>query len=244
MYHSLKIGIEGQPLPFNTWDDWGLIPETRPLVVPPKVKTNYIDIPGANGSFDFTEFQSGIHYNNREGSWKFIASNDKTNNMTWAERYAQLLQFLHGKRCRVQLEDDPAYFYDGRLSISDWDSGPNWSTVTIDYNLGPYKNMVGSASTSDPENDWLWNDLFENIIYYGTFDVIDSKERTLINPTDDIINVKTTCSSEFVVQFDGQEITLPAGTTTGLLQIPHGLNEMTFVGSGRVIIDYRIEGLL
>ena len=46
MYHSITIGSK------NTWDDWYLIPSSRPVVNPPKPKTKYIDIPGADGHLD------------------------------------------------------------------------------------------------------------------------------------------------------------------------------------------------
>lgn len=236
MYHSLIING------YNTWENWGLVPETRPLVAPPKVKTNYIDIPGADGALDYTSFQSGVHYQNREGSWKFIVHNDNTNGLTWAERYSQLIGYIHGKECIVVLEDDPAYFYRGRLAVDEWDSGRNWSTVSIEYNLEPYKNMTGSSSTS--ELDWLWDDLFDNIIYYGTFDVNGDKPRRLLNPTSNLLSVTATCSSAMTVVFNDQTITLPAGSSSGLILLQPGVNDMVFSGSGRVIIDYRIEGLI
>ncbi len=43
MYHSITIGNK------NTWDDWHLIPATRPLFNPPTVKTNMVNIPGGDG---------------------------------------------------------------------------------------------------------------------------------------------------------------------------------------------------
>lgn len=36
MYHSITIGEK------NTWDDWHLIPTSRPLVNPPSVNTHLI----------------------------------------------------------------------------------------------------------------------------------------------------------------------------------------------------------
>ena len=63
MYHSITFGTK------NTWDDWHLIPKTRPLVNPPTVKTNYVDIPCGDGVLDLTETLAcrPVH-NNRNGS--------------------------------------------------------------------------------------------------------------------------------------------------------------------------------
>ena len=42
----------------------------------------------------------------------------------------------------MALIDDPGYYYKGRFRVSkpyDSDGKTNWSTVTIDYELEPYK---------------------------------------------------------------------------------------------------------
>ena len=39
----------------NTWDDWHILAESRPVFAPPEPKTNYIDVPGGNGSLDLSE---------------------------------------------------------------------------------------------------------------------------------------------------------------------------------------------
>ena len=48
MYHSITFYTG--TIKLNTYDDWHLVPETRPLVTPPTQKTKYLDIPGANGT--------------------------------------------------------------------------------------------------------------------------------------------------------------------------------------------------
>ena len=56
----------------NTWDDWFLVPTERPSVNNPDYKSNYIDVPGANSSLDFTESLTNYPlYANRTGSWTF-----------------------------------------------------------------------------------------------------------------------------------------------------------------------------
>lgn len=63
MYHSVFFGGK------NTWDDWHIVPSSRPVIKPPTKKTNYLDIPGADGNLDLSEALTGYPvYNNREGS--------------------------------------------------------------------------------------------------------------------------------------------------------------------------------
>ena len=63
MYHSITLGTK------NTWDDWHLIPTSRPVVNPPSVKTNMIEIPGGDGVLDLTTALAGrVLYKNRTGA--------------------------------------------------------------------------------------------------------------------------------------------------------------------------------
>ena len=127
----------------NTWQHFHLIPTSRPVVNPPEVKTNYVDIPGANGSLDYTEVLDGVKYGNRTGSWEFMVANGYAE---WYEVYNEILSFFHGKMFKVQLCDDKTYYYEGRLSVNQWKSDQKYSTITIDYNFNPYKMPARSTS--------------------------------------------------------------------------------------------------
>lgn len=131
MYHSITFGDK------NCYSDWFLIPDGRPVVAPPKPKTQFEEIPGASGSLDLSESLTGfITYEDRTGSWEFYVENDHG---TWIGRYSEIMRYLHGKRMKVTLEDDPDYYYIGRLEVNDWKSDPGFSKITIDYTLDPFK---------------------------------------------------------------------------------------------------------
>ena len=123
----------------NTWSSWHLIPTSRPVVNPPEVKTKYVDIPGANGSLDYTEALDGVKYGNRTGSWEFMVANGYAE---WSVLYQEIMNYIHGKYLKVVLMDDPNYYYVGRLSINQWKSDQRYSTITIDYNFSPYKTPL------------------------------------------------------------------------------------------------------
>ena len=44
MYHSITIGDK------NTWDDWKMIPVSRPVVAPPVEKILSVNVPGRDGT--------------------------------------------------------------------------------------------------------------------------------------------------------------------------------------------------
>ena len=149
MYHSITF-YAGDTLEngTNSWDDWHIISPNRLLFNPPPVKTHYVDVPGANGQIDLTEALVGHPiYGNRTGSFTFIVLNDYGN---WADRYSSMLGYFHGRRLKAILEDDPEYYYEGRFEVDEWGSEDSWSTISISYNVNPYKYRVSDDPIIGP----------------------------------------------------------------------------------------------
>ena len=134
MYHSITFG-EGSGAK-NTWDDWKLIPSPPPIFAPPKINTKFIQVPGTHGSLDLTEVFGAVTYGERSGSWKFIMTDQDTD---WLTQYSNILTFLHGKKMKAFLEDDSTHYYIGRFSVAGRESGKNFSQLTINYQVGPFR---------------------------------------------------------------------------------------------------------
>ena len=144
MYHSVTFGEK------NTWDDWRLVPSSRPVFNPPAQKVKTLDIPGGDGVIDLSQSLTGYPvYQNRTGSMEFIVMNGFK---PWHMSYSDILDYLHGQNLRAVLEDDPEYFYEGRFTVNAWKSEKDWSRIVIDYDVGPYK--WSKLSSID---DWLWD---------------------------------------------------------------------------------------
>lgn len=141
MYHSLTFSQEESWVAKNTFDDWHLVPAERPVVKAPVPKTKFEDIPGGNGSIDLSTVLTGYPvFANRQGSWTFYVLNDyKKSETDWAILYSEIMEFLQGKSLRVELEDDPDYYYWGVFALNEWQSPKDYSKVVIDYVIEPYK---------------------------------------------------------------------------------------------------------
>lgn len=228
MEHSVIIGGH------DTYKEWGLVPKARLHVAQPEVKTNYIDVPGGDGQLDYSDILTGkVRYGRRTGSWEFWLKPQER----WAEVYTDLLMTIHGKTEKLILTDEPDYFYTGRISVNSFKSEEKDSTIVLDYNLEPYKYIA----TSTKGYDWLWNDLFDNIIYYGTFDVDGTKGRNLINPSKLEVAPTFICSAQMTVIFDGVDHTLAKGENkSDSILLQPGDNPMVFKGTGRVLVDYSL----
>lgn len=134
----------------HTWNTWHLIPTSRPVILPPEPKTLYTDLPGGNGKLDLTPALTGyVTYDNRTGSIEFIVANGY---LSWELTYQNILNAIHGRRVFMVLDDDPNWFYQGRVTVNEWKSDKDYSIITLDYDLYPYKREPTSS-----DEDWLWD---------------------------------------------------------------------------------------
>lgn len=151
MYHSLifQHSDNGTVTTKNTWDDWHLIPSSRPSITQPTVNYKFVDVPGRDGSLDMSNYLTGApSYSDRTGNISFYVANENEYGASygnWATRKSEIATFLDGrKQLKMILEDDPNYYYLGRCYMKDWQPGENFSTVTIEYRVAPYKYAVSN----------------------------------------------------------------------------------------------------
>ena len=241
-YHSINIGVtevnsstgEKEWTGKNTWDDWHLVPTSRPLVSAPQVKTSFIDLPGADGSLDMTTALAGRPtYNRRSGSWEFLVMNDY---FDWTVLYSEIMLYLQGKEFEVILEDDPGYYYIGRLAVNQWRSDPNWSKIVINYNFDPYKRDVSGFG-----DNWLWDPFnFETGIIRTYKDLVVETTLTIT-----FINEMMSVSPNFISSVDGLQMETQGKTYTLAkgnnifpdLVYEGGEHTIVFTGNGTVTIE-------
>ena len=158
MYHSITIGDK------NTWDDWHMIPVTPPVIAPPVEKTLSLNVEGRSGTVYLSQSVTGRPvYKAREGSWEFYISTEEWRGNHFSSPVGkQALDHLTNAlrtgaakplENRVRLEDDPAFFYFGRVWVSGGIKQQNDHTVvTLKYSLYPYKFLYNAI-----DEDWLWD---------------------------------------------------------------------------------------
>lgn len=229
-YHSVTFGEK------NSWDDWFLIPVSRPEFKEPEGKSQYMEIPGRVGnSLDITYAVVPYPtYKDRTGSFTFIVDNDHG---TWESRYAEIMDYLHGKRMRAILDDDPNFYYEGLFKINKWESKKDWAQIVIDYVVGPYKrDVIGSL------DDWLWDpfDFVTGIINSGANIVVNGERSIVFRARQERTSPTILSSSPMIVALNGTIYSIPAGRSRNPLMILEpGDNVLVFRGTGTVSIDYR-----
>ena len=228
--HSLIIGDK------HTWEDWHLIPSSRPGVSMPQIRTKFIEIPGAFGTLDLTELLTGCPvFGDRSGSWEFIMDPDRTDKMNWANLYQTIAMYIHGRRHTVILTDDPEYYYQGRLAVGGLQPGEAFTSITINYQLEPYKLPV-----HDPFSDWLWDpfDFETGVIGDGNTTTVSGSATITVTGMDDEFSPAIKVSAPMTLTFDGRNYSLITGVNyVHEIVIGPGNHTLTFTGNGTVAIS-------
>lgn len=263
MYHSITFGDK------NTFDDWGIVPKTRPVFQPPAVKTNYVDIPGASSKLDFSEALTGYPtYENRTGTFEFFVLNALDGDeydRDLDKVYSRISNYLHGKRLKATLEDDPDYYYEGRFSLESWEAGDSAtnprSSVVINYDVGPYKwSHKDSVDTL-----WEWDpfSFVDGVISSGIFGNLSvSTQVKYVNFIEEVTGTAPLCPQFIIATSNNVNIHLrlvnpnlgldiekdvPPGTTTIYDFVIYGPNCKLYYsvpsGTGTLSIKFQKGGL-
>lgn len=139
--HSITFGDK------NTWEDWGLLPSSRPVFNPAIPEMNSDDTNIGNGIIwgndQITPIQT---LGDREGEIEFYVANQ---NRSWIGIYTEVLNYLHGKKMTAVLEDDPLYFYQGRFFVKKYNPKKDFSLITISYKLDAYKYLISDPTVKE-----------------------------------------------------------------------------------------------
>lgn len=204
---------------YHSWNDFSLILSQKTIGTP-SPKVDVIDIPCGDGVLDLSEFFGEVKYNNRQLSFEFTSFVPQRNFM---EQFTMIQDALHGQRMQIILDDDPAWYYVGRITVSEWKAEKSIGKLTIDCDCEPYKYMIRETVVK------------KTVSTSETITLYNSRKRAV--PT-------ITTDSETTISFGNYTGTLSAGTyTIADLMLTEGKNTVTVSGSGNITFRYR-EGAL
>lgn len=217
----------------HSYDDWGLILSSK-TISPPVPKTNNVSVPLMDGTIDLTEILTeDIKYEDRNLKFTFSVVDKRK---SWAEKISEIENYIHGKRMKIVCDDDPAFYYIGRVSVDNWNSDSRVGKLVVNCTVEPFKYDILSSAV-----DWEWDIFdFDQGIINETGDLIVDGTRTitLICRRKRMFPIFT-ASAAMTVKFDGVTYNLPAGSNKIYdIFMCEGENELTFTGDGTVSIDY------
>ena len=198
----------------HSCDDLNLV--LSKVVIPPAVvKTNFVDIPGGDGSVDLTEALGEVRYKDRECSFTFTVfpSDD------FEEKKTEVSNLLNGRRCKIILDKDPDYYWDGRCSIDSYASDKKINKIVVKATVSPYKLNVNLTKIIVPAGN--------NVV------------RTLLNGRKTVVPTITNTADATII-FGGNTYTINPGTHRILnIELVEGGNVVTVTSTGDVEFTYQ-----
>lgn len=176
----------------------------------PVVKTTYIDVPAANGSYDASE-ALGLFYEDRDMPFTFL----RPDLSAWAADKSALSNYLHGRKRKIVFADDPNWYYIGRISLDQYDSTSH--TQTGRARVFPYKLAVTPTVVTQNGS--------------GTVE-LENDEMPVVP------EITATAAATFV--WGTNSVTVSAGTyRIAGLELPKGITEVAVTTDGEVTFTYR-----
>lgn len=200
----------------HSYDEWGLILTEKELKSP-DIKTHTVEIEGINGVLDYTDFFGAVKYENRQLTFKFIIPKVEAQGFLYL--YSLVQDTLHGKKMQVILDDDPAYFYYGRVSINEWKSNKSIGEIVIEVDAEPFKQSISETSVARSVS--------------GSAGITLDNDKMPVVPT-------ITSNAEFLIDFGSYNDIYPAGTfQIPELELGEGSNYIYVEGTGTITFRYR-----
>lgn len=209
-------------LGFHSYRDLHLLMTSKEIGAP-EVKRHTIDIAGADGELDFTDYFGEPKYMNVQHRFEFESIQPRNDQL---QQYTDIKNKLHGKKGRIILDDDPSFFYVGRCTVSKYTNEKNIGKISVDCDCEPYKYKLAETVVTRAV------DGVEGIT------LTNSRKRAV-----PLVTIETATSMNIVYGMDNTW-SLDAGSfMLPELELVEGDNLVTVTGTGTISFTWR-EGVL
>lgn len=130
---------------YHSYDDFGLILNKK-LINAPKPKSHYVDIEGADGSLDFSEAFGEVKFQRRDLEFQFTSLVPRSEFWT---TFTEIQNALHGREFEIIDDEDPDYYYIGRVTIDKWSIDKVIGSFTVKVEAEPYKYHLRETQRTD-----------------------------------------------------------------------------------------------
>lgn len=206
---------------YHSYRDFKLILSSKEIEAP-AVKEMHVDIQGADSDLDLTEFFGEPKYSNARHKFNFTTVYKGTE---FLSAFAAIKNAIHGKKKRVVLDDDPSFYYVGRLFVTKFTDERNIGILQIEADCEPYKYKLEKTVVSKAIVD-------KDIIVLS-----NARKRA-------VPEVVIDTAASLRLEYQGNIWDLGSGSfTLPELELVEGENTVTVTGTGTVTFSYQ-EGAL
>ena len=238
--NGVKIIVENTKQEYHSIRDWGLAVGNNNCIGTPVQELNYVTVPGASRNLDLSEVLTGKPvFKYRPIDIVFGGMRRRT---AWDTIISQFRNCIEGRVVHIIFDNDPSYYWRGRVEIGDYDRARELGKFTLKIPMAdPYKYEV--QTSAEP---WKWdpfNFYMGAIRYIGRITINNS---AVLIPrgnmeTVPIFEIETITSSALTVTANGKTYTLNAGKNRfpGLKIAGQEEVLLQFSGEGIGTIEYR-----
>lgn len=207
---------------YHSYDDFGLILNSKEIAAP-KTKTVKIDVEGADGSIDLTDFFGEPKYEDCTHKFQFSTIVPQSEFLTL---FSNIKNKIHGKMQRIILDDDPLFCYVGRCYVSSFTSEKNIGKINVEYDCDPYKYKIAKTVVTQAVS--------------GEATITLSNLRKRVVP-----EVQITAESALHIVYNTYNVwDLGSGSyTLPELELKAGNNIVSVTGEGTISFSYQEAGL-
>lgn len=204
---------------YHSYDDMSLLLIEKVIGNAP-IKEKTVKVEGGHGVLDYTEYFGEPKYDRRTLSFVFKSIINQTQ---FLMQYSEIQNAIHGRRLKIILDEDPDYYYIGRIEVGEWKKDKNVGEVTIKADCEPWKYKKNTTIVTQTVN--------------GSAILLLTNQRKRAVPT-------ITATADMSFSFNGTVTAAQAGTfIIPTLELVEGSNSVTVSGTGIVTFEYQEGGL-
>ena len=189
----------------------------------PEIKVRKIEIEGADSAIDYTDFFGEPKYSDVTHKFNFSTI---VHQAEFLSLFSTVKNALHGKKMRIILDDDPLFYYVGRLNVSSFTNEKNIGNISVEADCEPYKYKLARTVVSQTVN--------------GTNNVVLVNGRKRAVP-----EVNITTEGTIRIEYQGVNIwDLGSGSfTLPELELVEGENLVAVTGTGTITFTWQEANL-
>lgn len=206
----------------HSYDDLKLILNSKEIGSP-EVKVRKIDIEGADSSLDLTDFFGEAKYEDVTHKFNFSTIVPQAQ---FLSLFSTVKNALHGKKMRIILDDDPLFFYMGRIKVSSFTNEKNIGIISVECDCEPYKYKLAKTVVSAAVNGTQ------------TISLTNGRKRA-------VPEVRIESEDSIRIEYQGSNIwDLGSGSyTLPELELVEGVNHVTVTGVGNITFSWQEANL-
>ena len=195
-------------------------------ISPAKPKTNYIDIPGGDGSVDMTEANGEVKFYDRDCKFTFTMNPaGDLSEEAYEAKKTEVSNALNGREFKITLDKDNGFYYLGRCEVNEYLSNKRVRQIVVTAKVRPYK--------------------FKKTVTVVIFQLSSAQKTVNVKNGRKSVCPTIECSNDNAnIVFGNASFSLSAGTNKLLgIQFKEGNNELKLSGTGTVTFSFQ-EGEL